>query len=231
MSDTPEHRQPLDLTVYSLPDPLALQTPASGRGRLLAVVLACSLPFILAYLVFFVFKPAGHASFGELIHPARPVVSASVSQVVLNAQGELSEQAFALDQIKGQWLILRASSGACDDVCAQRLFIQRQLREMIGKDRDRVDRVWLITDSETLSPSLKPLLNELTILRVSPELVAKWLGNDHPQEVSEQLFIVDPMGNAMLHMPADLDGPQAHAALKVIQKLLTSSAVWDLPGR
>jgi hypothetical protein len=231
MSDSSQHRQPLDMTVYSLPDPLALSSPASGRGKLLAVVLACSLPFILAYFVFFVIKPSGQASFGELIHPARAVVAASVNQVMLDEQGHVSEQPFALENIKGQWLIVSVGSGACDDACMQRLFVQRQLREMIGKDRDRVDRVWLIIDDTPLSPDTVALLKDLTVLRVSPDVVAQWFGNADLSQDAQELFIVDPMGNAMLHMPAPVDGKQAHAALHVLQKLLAASAVWDLPGR
>jgi cytochrome oxidase Cu insertion factor (SCO1/SenC/PrrC family) len=217
--------------VYSLPDPLALRAPASGRGKLLAVVLACSLPFVLAYFVFFVFKPTGQASYGELIHPARAVAATQVRQVVLDAQGHISEQAFALENIKGQWLIVSVGTGACDDACMQRLFVQRQLREMIGKDRDRVDRVWLIIDDAPLSPDTVALLKDVTVLRVSPEVVAQWLGQADVSQERQEFFIVDPMGNAMLHMPVPADGKQAHAALHVLQKLLAASAVWDLPGR
>ena len=34
---------------------------------------------------------------------------------------------------------------SCDAACEKRLFVQRQLREMLGRERDRVDKVWLVT--------------------------------------------------------------------------------------
>ncbi len=211
------------MAVHSLPDPHLTSLPPSGHGKLLAMFLACSLPVLLAIFVFFVIKPSGQASFGELIHPARPMPAMSV----LNDKA----QSIELAQLKGQWLLVTVGRAACDNDCAQHLFIQRQLREMLNKDKDRVDRVWLLTDEAPINPEVQPLLVDTTLLRVSAPVLQAWLGPMSEAEAAQQLFVVDPQGHAMLRMPADMQGKQASAAKNMLQKLLMASVVWDKPGR
>ncbi|BDU58131.1 hypothetical protein LMORI2_11130 [Limnohabitans sp. MORI2] len=218
-SVTPD--EPLSLSVHSMPDPHLTALPPSGHGKLLAMFLACSLPVLLAMFVFFVIKPTGQANFGELIHPARPMPDVMLT----NAQA----QPIALTELKGQWLLVNAGSGACAADCAQHLFIQRQLREMLNKDKDRVDRVWLVADDAPINPEVQPLLADTTVLRASPAVLDAWLGAS--DDATMQLVVVDPQGHAMLRMPADMTGKQANAAKNMLQKLLMSSAVWDKPGR
>lgn len=211
------------MAVHSLPDPHLTALPPSGHGKLLAMFLACSLPVLLAIFVFFVIKPSGQASFGELIHPARPMPAVSLP----NDQA----QPIALAQLKGQWLLVNVGSGACDNDCAQHLFIQRQLREMLNKDKDRVDRVWLVTDERAISPDVQTLLTDATILRITEPVLKAWLGDMPLDQTTQQLFVIDPQGHAMLRMPADMNGKQASAAKNMLQKLLMASVVWDKPGR
>ncbi len=214
---------PLSMAVHSLPDPHLAALPPSGHGKLLAMLLACSLPVLLAIFVFFIIKPTGQAKFGELIHPARPMPVVSL----VNAQGQSVE----LSQLKGQWLLVNVGAGACTAECAQHLFIQRQLREMLNKDKDRVDRVWLVTDESDINPQVQPLLAETAVLRISEPVLKAWLGEMPLDQATQQLFVIDPQGHAMLRMPADIQGKQASAAKNMLQKLLMASVVWDKPGR
>ena len=214
---------PLSMAVHSLPDPHLTTLPSSGHGKLLAMFLACSLPVLLAIFVFFVVKPTGQANFGQLIHPARPMPAVSL----MDEQG----QSIALAQLKGQWLLVNVSSATCGADCAQHLFIQRQLREMLNKDKDRVDRVWLLTDDQPINVEVQPLLADTTVLRVSETVLKTWLGDMPLNEATQQLFVIDPQGHAMLKMPADMQGKQASAAKTMLQKLLMASVVWDKPGR
>jgi hypothetical protein len=204
-----------------MPDPHLTALPPSGHGKLLAMFLACSLPVLLAMFVFFVIKPTGQANFGELIHPARPMPDVMLT--------DAQAQRIALAELKGQWLLVNVGSGACAADCAQHLFIQRQLREMLNKDKDRVDRVWLVADDAPINPEVQPLLADTTVLRASPGVLDAWLGAS--DDATMQLVVVDPQGHAMLRMPADMTGKQANAAKNMLQKLLMSSAVWDKPGR
>ena len=51
-----------------------------------------------------------------------------------------------LPALKGQWLLVSVSGGACDASCEGHLYLQRQLRESLGREKDRVDWVWLVDD-------------------------------------------------------------------------------------
>lgn len=217
--------EPLSFAVHTLPDladPRVVDAPPSGRGKLLAIMVACSLPVLVAYLVFFFFKPTGQVGFGQLIHPARPMPAVELS----DAQG----QSMALSGLQKQWLLVSVGPSACDEACGKHLFIQRQLREMLNKDKDRVDRLWLVQDDGPVPEKLQHLLQGAHVLRATPDLLQQWLGDDGQQAVN-RLYLVDPQGHAMLHMPADQDSQQAHAALRVLQKLLAASVAWDAPGR
>src|SRR6185369_5103848 len=43
-------------------------------------------------------------------------------------------------------LLVCAAGGACDARCERHLYLQRQLRESLGQDRERIDWVWLVAD-------------------------------------------------------------------------------------
>src|SRR5256885_8803090 len=45
-----------------------------------------------------------------------------------------------LQSLKGQWLLLSVAGGACGSACESHLYLQRQLRETLGREKDRLDR-------------------------------------------------------------------------------------------
>ena len=62
--------QALGLTIYDLPDPLAVvQEDAKrtwgGRWRMILVLLVCAAPVIASYLTFYVIRPQTLSHFGE----------------------------------------------------------------------------------------------------------------------------------------------------------------------
>jgi hypothetical protein len=132
--------EPLGLSVHNLPRPdeVGEGSLAASRWKFLAIALVCSLPVLAAYFAYFVVRPQGHASIGELISPVRAVGALQAKTL----QGESVQ----LQSLKGQWLLVSVGEGACATECAKRLYLQRQLRETLGKDKDRVDRVWLVRD-------------------------------------------------------------------------------------
>jgi hypothetical protein len=218
--------EPLGLTVHSLPglqETASSQGVAGGRWKLLGILVLCSLPVLATYLAYFVVRPQGHASLGELISPVRPIGA----QVGLELTGAVRP----LASLKGQWLLVSVASGSCDQDCQQRLFLQRQLRETLGKGKERVDWVWLINDDAPVAPSMHKPLADAIVLRVEPSTLDHWLGASAERPYSEFLFVVDPLGNAMMRFPARFDGAGAAKARRDLDRLLRASATWDTPGR
>lgn len=223
----PESERMLGLSVHSMPDPLHQQGSAlrSGRIKLLAILLVCSLPVVVAYLAYFVVRPHGEAAFGSLITPVRPMPDAQVLA--------MDGRAMPLGALKGQWLLVKVDGGACVRDCQKQLMMLRQFRLMLGKDRDRTDWVWFINDQAELDPVLAGHLKQdgATVLRAAPALLHSWLSGATNQALEASIFVIDPMGNAMMRFPAVFDSAGAAKARHDMEHLLRASATWDHPGR
>ena len=218
----------MGLTVHSLPTPGSAVTQdarrtRAGRWTMIALALICAAPVVASYLSYYVIKPEGRRNFGVLIEPQRPLPQVGAT--------DLSGQPVALATLKGQWLLMSVAGGACDAACQNNLYLQRQLREAMGKDKDRLDWVWLVNDGASLPEGLKPALSKATVLRIADQTVSNWLVPEPGHAVSEHLYVVDPMGHWMLRFPANLDTAGAAKAKRDLERLMRASASWDQPGR
>lgn len=218
--------QPLGLTVHSLPSPGQSGDDARrvrGRWHLLGLLLVCAAPVIASYFTYYVIRPEGRRSFGELVQPQRPLPPISTTG--------LDGKAAALTALKGQWLLISVAPGACDPDCEKHLYLQRQLREGLGKDKDRLDWIWLVPDDTPVRPALLPALSQATVLRVRGEMLLGWLDAAPGRQVHEHLYLVDPLGNLMMRFPASLDPATAKEAKRDLDRLMRAAAGWDKPGR
>jgi hypothetical protein len=97
-------------------------------------------------------------------------------------------------------VLLTVDAVACGEACARKLYATRQARTMTGKDRERVQRVWLVTGSDAPPPELAAAHPDLRIaLAASPVLAAL------PADPEGGIFLIDPLGNLILRYPADPD--------------------------
>ena len=216
--------QPLGLTVHSLPPPtLEARRTRSGRLKMLAVLAVCAAPVIASYTTYFVVRPQGRSNYGSLIQPVRAMPELALTT--------LEGQPVAAGSLKGQWLLVVVAPAACNAACDHQLFLQRQLREMLGKERDRVDKLWLATGPGTPDAALRAAAENapgMHILRADRQAVAGWLAPEEGHALEDHLYIVDPMGDWMMRMPAEADPARIRRDL---ERLLRASAGWDRPGR
>lgn len=224
--DAAAHAEALGLTVHSLPLP-ELPTNArrtrSGRLKMLLVLAVCAAPVVASYLTYFVLRPEGRTNYGALIQPSR-----SMPTLPLRT---LDGQAVDAATLHGQWLLLALGPAQCPGDCQKHLYMQRQLREMLGRERDRVDKLWLITDAAEVPAPLRAALKAdptLQVLRVPREMLAAWLQPEAGRALEDHLYLVDPMGEWMMRMPAD---PDPAKVKRDLERLLRASSSWDLPGR
>lgn len=195
----------------------------AGRWKMLAVLLVCAAPVIASYFTYYVVRPEGRRNFGELIEPQRELPA--LVGIALDGQP------VSLPSLRGQWLLVSVSSGACGPACENHLYLQRQLREALGKDKDRLDRVWLIDDMAPVPEALQPALKEATVLRVDARQLAGWLAPAAGRALADHLYVVDPRGHWMMRFPAGLDREGAAKAKRDLERLLRASASWDEAGR
>ena len=216
--------QPLGLTVHTLPVPGQDELRnTSGRWKMIAVLLVCVAPILLSYFTYYVIRPDGRRNYGELIEPQRPLPSMR-TEALDGKTGELSA-------LKGQWLLISVASAGCEPTCQQRLYYQRQLREALGKEKDRLDWVWLINDNAAVDSRLRPALASSTALRVPADALAQWLQPVAGQRLEDHLYVVDPLGNWMMRFPASMDAAGAAKAKRDLDRLLRASSSWDKGGR
>ncbi|MGH6626317.1 MAG: hypothetical protein ACRECD_07220 [Burkholderiaceae bacterium] len=219
--------EPLGLTVHSMPAPEAAAGQAQrtrwGRWKMFAVLLVCAAPVIASYFTYYVIRPEGRRNYGELIDPQRALPDLAA----VSLSGERSN----LRALKGQWLLLSVAGGACDKACQNHLYLQRQLRESLGKDKGRMDWVWLVSDEAPVPEALHSALKEATVLRVGEAPLAQWLQPSAGHQLAEHLYLVDPMGHWMMRFPANMDAAAAAKAKRDLERLLRASASWDKEGR
>ena len=218
---------PLGLTVHTLPAAgeavATAQRARHGRWKMLGVLLICAAPVIASYFTYYVVRPEGRRNYGELIQPQRTMPDLTVTSLDGASQ--------PLAALKGQWLLVSVAGGDCDPACQKHLYLQRQLRESVGKEKDRLDWVWLVNDAASPPPQLAPALQKATVLRVDAAALGNWLAPAAGHQLAEHLYVVDPMGNWMMRFPAAMDTAGAAKAKRDLERLLRASSSWDEPGR
>ena len=223
--------QPLGLTVHSPPSMHSLaqgvqahETQRKGRWKMLLVLLVCAAPVIASYFTYYVVRPEGRRNFGVLIEPQKDMPAALMATT-------LAGQAVPLSMLKGQWLLLSTSDAACDAQCETHLYLQRQLREGLGREKERLDWVWLIQDGKLPPAALQAATQSAQVLQVDASALQAWLQPEDSAKLSDHLYVVDPQGHWMLRFPAHLDKASAPQAKRDLERLLRASSSWDQPGR
>lgn len=187
----------------------------SGRWKLLAVLLVCAAPIIASYVTYYIIKPSGRTNYGTIIDQrAHPMPE--LATTTLDGRPE------KLQQLAGKWVMVKVGGGACDEACLKQLFAMRQWRTMQGKNMDRVERVWLITDKQPVDTMLIRQYDDVHMLRVAPGELARWLPVEPGGKLEDHIFLIDPRSNLMMRFPKDPDPARVH---KDIAKLLKASAI------
>ena len=218
---------PLGLTVHTLPEAgdavASAQRTRHGRWKMLGVLAICAAPVIASYFTYYVIRPEGRRNYGELIDPQRTLPALTVATP--------NGTPVPLASLKGQWLLVSVAGGVCDAPCQNHLYLQRQLRESLGKEKDRLDWVWLVNDNADIPDALAPALQKATVLRVDGAALNAWLAPAAGQQQADHLYVVDPMGNWMMRFPAAMDASGAAKAKRDLERLLRASSSWDDAGR
>ncbi len=231
---SPDSALLVNFSVHSLPstgDPAVLRRTARGRWMMFAVLLVCAAPVVASYFAYFVVRPQARTNYSELIVPTRPIPASL-------PLADLAGTRVAASSLRGQWLVVVVSGAACDARCERHLWLQRQLHESLGAEKDRVDKVWLVDDGatprrETLAAiaagdGSRSAFAPATVLRAQRADLAGWLAPAPGHALEDHLYIVDPRGDWMMRVPADADPARLKRDL---DRLLAASASWDRPGR
>ena len=95
----------------------------------------------------------------------------------------------------------------------------RQIRLATGRDRDRIERLWLVTDASPVS--LPEEFEGTWVIRISKRELADW-PTEAGEPLHEQLFIIDPLGKLIMRFPK---GYEAKGLKNDLTRLLKASRV------
>jgi cytochrome oxidase Cu insertion factor (SCO1/SenC/PrrC family) len=188
---------------------------SKGRWKLFVVIAICAAPMIASYLTYYVIKPQSRINYGALIDPrAYPIPALGTTT--------LDGKPITLDAYKGKWMMVQINDADCQEPCKKRLHDMRQLRLAQGKDMDRIERIWLITDDKPLETIVIREYDGTHMLRVKPDVLKAWLPVEQGTTPSDHIYLIDPLGNLMMRFPKDAD---PNKIKKDLSKLLKASSI------
>ena len=171
------------------------------RGRVKFLLLAAffALPVAAAWTAWWLeLAPGAAGNYGTLIAP-QPVALAPVAA------------------LKGKWVLVQFDGGACDAWCERKHYFMRQVRRAQGKDMQRVERLWLLTDAVRPRAELLAAIEGTVIVPRGVDLGAAFSAE---RSVADHIYLVDPLGNLMMRFPRD---PDPARMIKDLQRLLRVS--------
>ncbi len=182
-------------------------TDARNRRLIVLIAAIAIAPVVLSYLTYYFWPRDARVNYGALLAPQTlaPIVGT-----------RLDGTAFDVDLLRGRWLVLFAAPGACDATCTGALYAARQARTIQNAERERVQRVWLVTDGQTPAAALLAEHPDLAVVRVADSAAAQL------PRGSGSIYVVDPLGNFVLAWPSE---PDIKAMAKDLERLLRASSI------
>lgn len=189
-----------------------------SRAALIGVIAVFVGPLVFAVLMYVredTWRPSGQVNHGTLIVPAQPLGP----MFLLAADGSRLDRDF----FRGKWTLVFLGAESCDLRCETALFKTRQARELLGRDSDRVQRLYLVQegpvpDWPAVFRSDHPAMRLATVEPASRDAARAGFGPD----AAGQVFLVDPLGNVMMRYGADAT---TKGILKDLKRLLKVSQI------
>jgi Uncharacterized protein SCO1/SenC/PrrC, involved in biogenesis of respiratory and photosynthetic systems len=179
-----------------------------NRVKLLLLIGLFALPVTASYLAYYVWQPTARKNYGELI-----------KQVDVHVAGiGLDGKPMDAAGLKGKWVMVYVGGGACPKTCQDLLYFMRQTRTAQGKEMDRIERLWLLTDSVAPAADLQTYHAGLNYLMPPVSPIPQFVGS----ETEAYLYMIDPLGHVMMRWPQN---PDPGRMIKDIKLLLKASQI------
>ena len=184
-----------------------------SRWQLLLLFVLFFGPLAMAWVLYYGsgdWRPEGRSNHGVLIEPPTPLPETALALI----DGRSTEP----DVLRHVWTLLYIDGGVCAEACREALYRSRQVRIALGKEIDRVQRLYLYSGDKTdLAGEHPDLIVADAESSGGLELVAAFPANEPPD--GENIDLVDPLGNLMMRFPLDDDARDIFLDLKKLLKL------------
>jgi len=177
-------------------------TEAPQRTNTALWILTASffIPAILAYGYFYFGDRPSIKSNGELIIP---IVDIHTLKITDQDGAELPEEA-----LTPHWRMAYFVGSNCDSSCQTSLYNMRQINIGIGKYQDRVNHaiVHLAEPDNAFSDLIEKEYSKATgRIYAKPENITALSKLEENPAKMESIYLIDPLGNIMMHFPKTLD--------------------------
>ena len=170
-----------------------------GRVKLALLIAVFAIPVVGGWIAYVSGWGSGTASnYGTLLAP-QPMAAAPFAT------------------LRGKWVLVQIDRGACEALCEQKLYYMRQVRRAQGRQMNRVERLWIVTDSAAPPAALLAAIEGTHIVRGDAQLAAAFPAE---RAATDHIYLVDPLGNLMLRFPRD---PNPARIVKDLERLLKYS--------
>jgi len=181
----------------------------AGRRQFLLIAVVFLGPLLVAALLYYpggLLQPAGRTNHGALLEPIINLRDISPGTVLNEHAGTTA------------WLLLYANDGPCADSCLNALYAARQSRLMLGKEMDRVKRVFLHGDT---APDTVFLAEEHPgLITIEDSSLNGLLNKKRPTDLpAGGYFLIDPHGNLVMYFRPDLDPAEMVDDIKHLLRL------------
>jgi cytochrome oxidase Cu insertion factor (SCO1/SenC/PrrC family) len=176
------------------------------RSVLVGLALLFFAPLGLAFFLYYGlgWHPGGRVNHGQLVDPPEPLPALALP---LAATGAGADATASPRLLKDKWTYLYLGPGACPAACQQALYTTRQVRTALGKDRERVQRVFIAGGECCDTNLLRTMHPDLITVRDVPEAapLVELLRKSQPlaESALDRIYVVDPLGNLMMSYAAD----------------------------
>ncbi|MDG1073465.1 MAG: hypothetical protein P8O76_00650 [Methylophilaceae bacterium] len=184
----------------------------SGKKMLLGLAVVFVLPFTIAATLHLLDIRPGGKSFGNLITPPTALIYPTFE----DAKGEQ----FAPSRWDKIWSIVMIDGQSCAEACQVNVDKLNRIHISLNKEFDRVQRI-LILDGEVDAEQLVALqtkYKDLIILIADSPAQQSFVKVFDDTSAKGSVFLVDPLGNLMMHYPSTLGPKELYSDMKRLLK-------------
>ncbi|MFZ2541971.1 MAG: SCO family protein [Gallionella sp.] len=197
-------------------------TPRQSKSGLIILVILVALfilPEIIAVgLQTIKWRPKSTTNRGELVLPVRPIKDVDLQTI--------DSKAVKFSDFQHKWTMIYFADAECDEVCIKNIYSMRQVLKALGKEHERVRRIFVPTgavSADMLKTKLQDYPGMIVVSGPSQnihQLSQQFVQPGATSVDSGRIYLVDPLGNLMMSYRDDPSG-----MLKDLIHLMKTSSV------
>jgi len=177
----------------------AIEQPKRSNTALWVMTASFFIPAILAYVYFYYGDRPAVNSNGDLIIP---IVDIHTLNITDKSGAALSEE-----KLTPNWRMYYFVGSHCDNDCQTSLYNMRQINIAMGKYQDRVSHgiIHLAEPDEEFASLIEKEHQSADNIYTKIENISAISKLENNANKLQSIYLVDPLGNIMMHFPKDLE--------------------------